>query len=280
MNKVMNGDKLAAAMERFRTGIEALFAGGRVEEFLRFAASFHHYSFSNTLLIFIQRPAATCVAGLRKWNEMGRWVRKGEKGIAILAPVLVKKKFTVIDETTNTEREEEREVLVGFKWVYVFDVAQTEGKPLPRLVEHVTGESHADLFDRLAAASPVPVRLGDTGAANGYFDKLRNEIVVSPHLPGNMRIKTLLHEIAHAVAHGRDGEYRDDAYSMGEVVAEGAAFLAAAQLGLDTAEYSLGYVASWGKDLKAILAAGEKMMRVARQIIERVEKTLVRQQVA
>lgn len=276
MNKVMNGDKLAAAMEQFRKGIEALFAGGRVEEFLRFAASFHQYSFFNTLLIFLQRPTAARVAGLRKWNEMGRRVRKGEKGIAILAPVLVKKKFTVIDETTGAEREEEREVLAGFKQVYVFDVAQTEGKPLPRLAEHVAGKSHAHLFDRLIAASPVPVRLGNTGAANGYFDSAQNEIVISPALAGNMKIKTLLHEIAHAVAHGKDGEYRGDEYRIGEVVAEGAAFLAAAQLGLDTAGYSLGYIAGWGKDLKTILAAGEKMMRVARKIIEQIEKTAAR----
>lgn len=268
-------EKLRAALERFRAGIEAIFADGRVEEFFRFANAFRRYSFHNAALIFAQRPDATLVAGIRKWNELGRRVRKGERGIMILAPVLVKKTVTV-EDADGQAREEEREVLAGFKQVYVFDVAQTEGKPLPAnpfasQVRPLEGEDEAGLFERLAAASPVRVEFGETRPAEGWWDPRLNKIVIGQHLSPAMRVKVILHELAHCLAgHGTpaDGEQERD---LREVVAEGAAYLAAQALGLDTADYSLGYVASWGKDMRKILTAGERIFATAEKVLALVE---------
>jgi len=266
-------EKLRKALERFRREIEKVFADGRAAEFLRFAARFRRYSFHNTMLIYLQRPDATWVAGLRTWNELGRRVRKGERGIVIFAPVLVRQRLTVSRD--GEEREEEREVVVGFKAVRVFDVSQTEGRPLPEnpfALRALEGEDEAGIFARLAGKSPLPIRFEPTLPAEGYLDPDAGEIVLGEHLSPAMRTKVLLHELSHYFAGHGSGEGGEEERDMMEVVAEGAAFLAAEALGLDTSSYSLGYVAGWGRDFKKILSAGRRIFEVAEKVLVLAEE--------
>ncbi len=265
----MSGQKarFLKAAEEFRGKIEELFASGRVKEFLEFLGRFRKYSFQNMLLVFIQRPDATRVAGLRTWNKLGRRVKKGERGIRIMAPVFAKKK----DRPTEDENpRDEHDAVVYYRMVSVFDVGQTEGDDVPVLSRPLETAHAGGLLDKLIRVSPVPVQLLElrAGGPNGWYVPQDKRIVVSSVLARDMQVKTLLHEMAHALS-DPDGVAADSAIQ--EVVAEGAAHLVAGHLGLDTAAYSVGYVAAWGKDLEKILEAGDRMISVAGQILDRLE---------
>jgi len=175
--------------ERLVEGVKKVLESESFKEFLQFSARFHRYSFNNTLLIWCQRPHATRVAGMKAWNSMGRHIRKGEKGIAIFAP-LMKKVRTAQDEAggnagSETEPETEDERLMGFRAVYVWDVEQTDGKPVPELETEapvMDGDPEA-LFARILQASPVPVEYEDIkGKARGYYMPKEQKIVLSTRL--------------------------------------------------------------------------------------------------
>jgi len=272
-------DKVKALFERLKTGVQEIITGGRLEEMARFMARFHKYSFGNVLLILIQKPDAALCAGYKTWEKMGRHVKKGEKGIAIFAPRTYRKE--IVDEETG-EVTDVITGLAGYKIVHVFDVSQTEGKPLPLPEEPELGDTAAgrDLYGRLlAVAGELSVAVKTEQIANGargYFTPDKNEIVLSEDLRGDMRPQVLLHELAHVLAF-RLGEQqrtkkRDAEYVKGEVIAEGAAFIAAARFGLDVEEASFDYVASWAGDAEKVIAWGEAVQRVARELINRVEK--------
>lgn len=272
-------EKVKALYERLKTGVQQVIASGRLQELARFMAKFHKYSFGNTLLILLQKPDASLVAGYKAWEKMGRHVKKGEKGIAIFAPRTYKKE--IIDEETG-EVTDVITGLAGFKVVHVFDVSQTEGKPLPLLKESELDDTAAgrDLYGRLLAVAnelSVTVRTEQiANGARGYYSPDKNEIVLSEDLRGDMRPKVLLHELAHALAF-RLGEQKrtkrqDAEYVKGEVIAEGAAFIAAARFGLDIEKVSFDYVAGWAGDTEKVILWGEAVQKVARELIDRVEK--------
>ncbi|MBW3019565.1 hypothetical protein KY329_05270, partial [Candidatus Woesearchaeota archaeon] len=258
-------------------GVKKVLASDNFKELLRFSAKFHKYSFGNTLLIWIQRPLASHVAGIKVWNSLGRHVIKGEKGIAIFAPVTKKFKSEKQDvflsvETPETSEHYEKERLLGFRAVYVWDIEQTEGKPVPSLKTEApvaTGDPEM-LFTRILTASVVPVGFEDiTGKAKGYYLPKEKRIVLSLKLSPEEKPKTLLHELAHHLSltqANKEGKDKKDR-PQEEVIAEGAAFMAAAYFGLDSSCYSFPYVASWGQDVEKILSAGTSMRTVAHQLI-------------
>ncbi|MCL6557572.1 MAG: ssDNA-binding domain-containing protein [Firmicutes bacterium] len=277
--KIQNGknEKVQALFERLKEGVQEVVASGRIAEMFAFWSRFHKYSFGNVLLIFAQKPDATHCAGYRTWQKCGRQVKKGEKGIAIFAPLAYRQEVT--DEETGETVTRTR--LGGFRVVHVFDVSQTEGEPLPGMSEAPAADTRAgrDLFDRLvevAAGMGVIVMEDRTGAAKGYYDRSRNLIALSETLAGDEKAAVLLHELAHALAH-RLGEQKahkkrgDQEYARGEVIAEGAAYIAACHFGIDPGESSFEYVAGWAKDPEKVLAWGDAVRRVAGELISLVE---------
>jgi antirestriction protein ArdC len=266
-------EKVRELYERLKTGVQDVLASGRIEEVLKFQAKFHKYSFGNIMLIMHQMPEATVVAGFNRWKELGRYVNKGEHGIRIFAPCPYRK--TVVDEETGEETEK---TITYFKVVTVFDVSQTSGKPLPGLEdesgpvrETIAGEA---LYNRLLAVSLVPVRFGEC-RGDGYYSIDKREIVLAAGLKGDQRAGTLLHELAHALAF-QTGEQRrhrrsgDEEYVKGEIVAEGAAFVAGSYFGVEVPG-SFDYVAGWGKKPEVVIKWGEAVQRVAARLIELVE---------
>jgi hypothetical protein len=233
------GGRRQEAREQLERAVEALARSEGWRAWIRTRATFRRYSLQNTILIAMQRPDATCVAGYRAWQRLGRQVRRGERGIPILAPMTCKEK----DDDGN----ETGEVRTVFRPVWVFDVSQTVGDPLPEPpCEPITGGSHAGLLPRLEAyAAGIGYRLAcePTGsAALGYCDTRARRIVVAPDQPANARVRTLIHELAHALGVG----YAEYGREAAEVIVESAATIACASAGLDTRGESVPYIAGWG----------------------------------
>lgn len=227
-------------------------------------AKFHRYSFGNCMLIAMQCPHASEVAGFHRWRELGRKVRKGERGIRILAPMVVKRR-------ESDESDETGETLVTFRGVSVFDISQTDGEPLPAppAGEPLTGDSHAEYLERLTAWAHqrgITVRLEPIdGAARGYWQESERLIVIDPDGPANRHVRTLVHELAHSLG----TTYREYGREIAEVLTETAAYIVCGAIGLDTAGESVPYVAGWGEsgsDLKAIREHAERVDAIAREL--------------
>ena len=270
--------KMKEYHEKLVQGVKKVLESKEFKEFLRFSAQFHRYSFGNTLLIWCQRPQATRVAGMKAWNFIGRHVKKGEKGIAIFAPLIKTIRESKAEATANakTNPENKAERLIGFKAVYVWDIEQTDGKPVPKLKTEaptMNGDPTV-LFTKILQASPIPVEYEEIkGKARGYYMPTEKKIVLSNNLKSEEKCKTLLHELAHHLSFSKldkestNGKDRPTE----EVVAEGAAFMAGAHVGLNSAGYSFPYVASWTGDAEKVLVAGNAIRKVAIQLIELVE---------
>jgi antirestriction protein ArdC len=231
------------------------------KRFAEVRGAFHRYSFGNCMLIAMQAPEATRVAGFRKWQELGRQVRKGETSIRIMAPHTYK----------GVDDNGDEEMRVYFRAVAVFDLAQTDGEPLPEIpYEPLTGDSHAELIPRLEAfAGSIgwTVEAGETGNADGYAAPKEQRIRISEQISEpNRRVRTLVHELIHALGVGY-GQYGRE---VAEVLTETAAFVACRSLGLDTGGMAVPYVASWGAsdDLDAIRTYADIVDTMARQIEE------------
>ena len=288
--------------KRLVDGVKKVLESESFAEFMRFSARFHRYSFVNTLLIWLQRPHATRVAGIKTWNSLGRYVKKGERGIVIFAPLIKREKKPVAELLGNAKADvrtvaraeaevekelaglngiEEQEVmeverLVGFRAVHVWDIEQTEGKPLPELKTEtpvMDGDPEV-LFVRILKASTVPVEFRELkGKANGYYMARDRKIILAVGLKTEQKVKTLLHELAHHLIHSglSDAELAGIDRHTEEVIAEGAAFIASAHFGLDSSGYSFPYVAAWGQDVERVLKTGKTMRMVAVRLIELVE---------
>ncbi len=245
------------------------------QQALAVAARFHDYSFSNTQLIWAQSLARgftpSRVAGYRAWQELGRHVRRGEKGLQILAPVT--RKIT----PENGEDEERR--VVGFRVVHVFDLAQTEGEPLPEVsVALVEGDlpSHWDQVSGLIIGAGFDLQVADIerlGEANGITDWQQRDVIVRASLPGAQRFKTAVHELAHVRLHEPTSDGRPSCRGIVEVEAESVAYMVCAALGIDSAGYSLPYVASWsGGDITKVTATANRVIGCARQVLTQLEQ--------
>lgn len=259
-------ERTQAAFDLLCEGIRAVYASERWESWLQSLSKFYDYSLGNTILIAMQMPTATHVASFRSWRrDFNRYVRKGERGIAILVPMLVKEK--------DGDADEERRRLVGFRVGYVFDVSQTDGEPLPTLVDEVEGdvERYPAILDAIRAVSAYPVEFVSDlpEGTNGFFR--RGELVaIREGMSEGQTVKTALHELAHSRLHDGDpmAEGMPDR-AMREVQAESVAYAVSAALGLDTSGYSFGYVASWA------VGKTDEEMRACLQVVRDAAKAMV-----
>ena len=298
---ILNGkdsvERMKEITDRLETGIQQLFDSDRYKAYLTTMAKFHNYSFNNTLLIAMQ--GGQLVAGFNKWKDtFHRTVKKGEKGIKILAPApyKVKQKMEkldeqgkpILDKDGKPLTEEKTVQIPAFKVVSVFDVSQTEGEPLPSIaVNELSGsvQDYQDFFKALEQASPVPIGFEDIeGGAHGYFHLLDNRIAIQEGMSQLQTIKTAIHEIAHAKLHTIDPNTpeqsnRPDSRTR-EVQAESVAYAVCQHYGLDTSDYSFGYVAGWssGKDLKELKASLETIRATAHELITTIDGHLAQLQ--
>ena len=289
-------EKMKEITDRLEQGIQDLFESDRFKEYLQVMSKFHNYSFNNTLLIAMQKPDATLIAGYNSWkNLFGRQVSRGAKGIKVIAPspYKVKKEIDKIDPKTQkpvTDKngkpvKEETEVTVpAFKVVSVFDVSQTEGKELPSIgVDELTGdvEQYADFFKATEQASPAPVGFEKIeSGAKGYYSQTDKRIAINEGMSELQNLKTLIHEIAHAKLHDIDlnapAEEQADRPDRRtrEVQAESIAYAVCQHYGLDTSDYSFSYVAQWssGRELAELKASLETIRSTASELIKDIDK--------
>ena len=289
-------EKIKEITDRLEQGIQDLFDSDRFKEYLQVMSKFHNYSFNNTLLIAMQKPDATLVAGYNSWkNLFGRQVARGAKGIKVLAPspYKVKREVDKIDPTTQKPVigkdgkpvKEETEITVpAFKVVSVFDVSQTEGKELPTIgVDELTGdvEQYADFFKAATQASPAPVGFEKIeSGAKGYYSQTNKRIAINEGMSELQNLKTLIHEIAHAKLHdidlnapAKEQADRPDRRTR-EIQAESIAYAVCQHYGLDTSDYSFSYVAQWssGRELAELKASLETIRSTASELIKEIDK--------
>ena len=254
-------ERMSQALEKLMDGVKEIFESGRFDEYIKALSRFPNYSINNCILIASQDPNASYVCGYKAWQkDFNRTVNKGEKGIMILAPIkgtvnMLQQVFDedgnkVLKEDGSPETEKVEREYLSFRPVYVFDVKQTTGDPLPSLVTILdkSVDDYEKLKSVLIQVSPVPISFeGFKGDANGYYSPGEKRIVVKDNLPELQTIKTMIHEIAHAsLGHGGKFDLWDT--QTKEVQAEAVAFWVSEMLGLDTSEYSFGYISGWSKD--------------------------------
>ena len=289
-------EKLKEITDRLEQGIAELFDSERYREYLKVMSKFHNYSFRNTVLIAMQKPDATFVAGYNSWkNSFQRQVLKGEKGIKVIAPspYKVKREMEKIDPKTQKPimgkdgkpMTEEVEVTIpAFKVVSVFDISQTEGRELPTIgVDELTGnvEKYPQFFKAVEQASPVPVGFEKIeGGAHGYYHLEDKRIAVNEGMSELQNLKTLIHEISHAKLHDVDlnapAEQQADRVDRRtrEVQAESIAYTVCQHYGLDTSDYSFAYVAGWssGRELAELKASLETIRSTASELIAEIDR--------
>ena len=293
-------DQLKEITERLEQGVKDIFTSEMYTKYLLTMSKFHNYSFNNTLLIAMQCPDATLVAGYNAWkNKFNRYVKKGEKGIQIIAPAPVKEReerekidkdtgLTVLNESGEPEIEVVERVIPRFRVTTVFDYAQTDGEPLPTLeVNELTArvKDYTLLKEAIEQVSPVPIHFGEIeGNAKGYYSHMDKEICVRADMGESQTIKTMIHEVAHAMLHDSDqmkqrGEEKDQLTK--ETEAESIAFTVCSALGIDTSDYSFPYVASWasGKELKELKDSMDTIRLTAADFLEKLETAVAERSV-
>ena len=281
-------DRIKELTDKLEAGIKEVFTSGCYREYLSVMNKFHSYSYNNSLLILMQKPEASYVAGYKTWETLGRHVKKGEKGITILAPCPYKSVnyVDVIEpDTGQVKRDEQGNVMkerkeisrASFKAISIFDISQTEGKPLPELVKELQGEipNYKVLMDSVREVAPVPIRFEAWNETKkGHYDLGKKEIVIKSGMSELQTVKTAIHEIAHSILH-KDQSYVKDKSTM-EVQAESISFIVCQHLGLDTSEYSFGYLAGWSsnKDLPELKSSLQTIQKTAHEVIGQLDKAI------
>ena len=265
--------KLRALTEKLENGVKEVFDSDNYKEYLRTMSKFHNYSINNSILIASQCPVATYVCGYRTWEkEFNRHVNKGEKGIMIYAPRIYKKK----DEDGNEED------ITVYRATYVFDISQTSGDELPNLIENLNEDVRDDqrIKKALIRVSPTPIDFEPIErSANGYFSPKEERIVIDSSLSELQTVKTMIHEIAHAtLKHGTKESVSNR--STNEVQAESIAYLVTGMIGLDTSDYSFGYISSWSsdKEISELKDSLEVITDTSNSIFEGLKTELTKEQ--
>lgn len=288
-------DRVKAITDKLEAGIAALFQSETYKAYLSTMAKFHNYSLNNTLLIAMQRPDATLVAGYQAWQKQHqRHVKKGEKGIQIIAPspYKAKKEREVLDPVTGRPKLDAqgrpvREIVEveypAFRVATVFDVSQTEGKELPSLgVDELTGkvDSYGKLLSALTETCPVPIGFEQIeSGAKGYYHTTEHRIALQEGMSEAQTVKTLIHEMAHQRLHSHEKEKpREERLSARskEVEAESVAYTVCQHFGIDTSDYSFGYIAGWssGKETAELKESLGKIRDAASEMITEIEAKL------
>lgn len=272
-------NKTKELYQKVVTGIENIISSGEYEKFLRFSRNFHNYSFNNWILIFSQMENASKVAGFKKWESLGRKIKKGSKGIMIMYPMKqtytkkIKGQESLISETDEDSVSDEKIEFLTYRPTYVYDVSQTTGKPLPMETKYLNSCSKEELFTFLKSFSKYPVLEQEIeSGARGYWDTINKHIVLEKTLSTDDKVSVLLHEITHSLYDDFDyKEHRD----LSEIFVESVAFIVADYFGLDTSMCSFNYITKWAKgDIKPILELGSKIQKTSKDFIEKLEKQL------
>ena len=289
--------QLKEITERLEKGVQELFTSEKYMEYLRVMSQFHNYSFSNTLLIAMQKPDATLVAGYGAWQKkFERNVMKGEKAIKIFAPAPRKveverdvidpdTKRPVLDENGEPKKETVTIQKPYFKVTSVFDVSQTDGKPLPELatVQDLTGsvEGYSMFFEALRRTSKVPMDFETIeGDSHGYYHQVEKRIAIAEGMSEAQNVKTAIHEIAHSRLHDVDMADAENGVMVDrrtrEVQAESVAYTVCQRYGIETSEYSFGYIAGWsnGREMKELRSAMEVIRREADSMIKEIDANI------
>ena len=292
-----NAQQVREITDKLEQGIKELFESERFKEYLRTMSNFYNYSFNNTLLIAMQKPEATYVAGYTSWQRnFDRQVMKGEKGIKILAPAPYKAQVEcekldqktqkpILDADGKPVTETVEVLRPAFKVVSVFDVSQTDGKELPDIiVDELKGtvENYEAFFDALKQESPVPISFEDIpGGAKGFFSPVESRIAIQESMSEIQTVKTAIHEIAHAKLHAfkpdekAAPEDKKDRHTK-EVEAESVAYTVCQRYGIETSDYSFGYIAGWssGKETKELKSSLDTIRKTAAEMIEGIDAKL------
>lgn len=256
-------ERVKALLNQLEDGIKNLFESEKYKEYLDVMSRFHNYSCNNLMLIYMQYPQATNIAGYESWKRsFNRHVKKGEKAIKIIAPEFVKKEIETVrrdsagdivyDSNGNPVKDKKIQEYINYHITSVFDVSQTEGEELPSIT-HKLNSDVAD-FDTLVKAiedvSPVPVHIKSyEGKSNGYYDLKKREIYIQQDMSETQIIKTMLHEVAHSILHDKEtGRYSMADAQTKEVQAESVAYCVSNYLGIDSGSYSFGYIAGWSRN--------------------------------
>lgn len=286
---------LKALTEQLEKSIQDFMESEKYKAFLSSMAKFHNYSLNNQILIAVQKPDSTLCAGYTTWQKQNRYVKKGEKGIRIICPAPYKKEYLkdVIDKTTGkpellpdgkAKQEIVQKVIPFFKVGYIYDISQTEGQPLPEIADILEGdldEGLKSLKEAMLQASPVPVCFQPIdGETNGFYSPAAGEIVVDSTLSEKQSLKTLIHETAHALLHNPEASSSQSTRETKEVEAESVAYVVCQYFGLDTSDYSFGYIAGWssGKGTPELKASLENIRNTSNEIISNVEQILIKKE--
>ena len=287
-------DKVKEITDKLEAGIQALFESEAFKNYLKTLSKFHDYSLNNTILIAMQKPDATLVAGYTAWQKnFGRQVQKGETGIRILAPTPYKKQMEVdrLDPVTQqpvlnpdgSTAKDLKEIMVpAFKVVNVFDVSQTDGKPLPTIgVDELSGNvtNYEMFFEALKRACPVPIGFENIASgAKGYFHTVEQRIAIQEGMSEVQTVKTLIHEMAHQKLHSIDPKHLPPeeprlTRNAKEVEAEAVAYTVAQHYGIETSDYSFAYIAGWshGKETPELKASLDRIRKAADEMITSID---------
>lgn len=285
--------KVKEITDKLEAGLKELFESEKYKSYLSTMSKFHNYSFNNTLLIAMQKPEATLVAGYQAWQKnFERHVNKGEKAIRILAPAPYKIKEErdkldpvtgemMFDENGMPQKEETEVTIPAFRAVSVFDVSQTDGKPIPELEVNEllsTVEGYEDFVQALMNISPVPIAFVDIpGDSKGYFSTAEKRIAVQENMSESQTLKTMVHEVAHSMLHDKEVNQSMDIpvkdRNTKEVEAESVAFTVCQHFGIDTSDYSFGYIAGWssGRNMKELKSSLDTIRKTASELITGIE---------
>lgn len=274
----MNGKTIQEIMQELQAGVHDFFQSEAYRAYLRVASKFHTYSVNNVMLILRQKPDATCIAGYRAWQEkFHRHVKKGEKAIKIIAPIVQKK--------NEDDEGSEEQIIKAFKIISVFDVSQTEGESLPEFpIYKLSGDFDNFIIfrDAIVKIAGCPVKFKKIGGAeNGHYNLIEQEIVISNELSQEQTIKTMIHELVHARLHSLMRTTECDVV-QDELEAESIAYVVCSHFNLDTSDYSFGYLVNWGsKQTSARLTKSlTTIQQTASTIIDEIENQFLLQRQA
>ena len=281
-------EKVEQLIQDLEHGLEEFIKGDKYKEYLNAMSKFNNYSARNIILILSQNPQATHVASYGTWKKLGRQVERGSKGLGIFVPMKFDKdiEMTKIDPKNNKPMldKEGKEVKENMKQSYlsfgkrsVFDVSQTDGKELPSIANDLQGDvNNYDLFfNSLKGISNVPIDFEDIAltGVKGYYHKTENRIAIKKGMSEAQTIKTAIHELSHAEIHNLK-KHEDIEITTKEVEAESIAYLVCKNYGLDTSDYSFGYITNWNnrKDNKIVLDSLETIRKQSTSIIDRIDE--------
>lgn len=269
-------EKMKQTLDKLEAGVIEFFTSEKYITYLQVMSKFHTYSANNQVLIAMQMPDATAVAGYNSWiRNFDRHVKRGEKSITILAPMKVKIKIDTDRRDADGKIIQEERETIKFRPVSVFDVSQTEGKPLPEIITELTGDvsRYEQLLYAARQAAPYPIEIGAVeGSAKGWCNFTQEKIIIKEGMSEAQTLKTAFHETAHARIHSDSDKSREQK----EVEAESIAYVVCSHFGLDTSDYSFGYVATWAgrQDINLLKQSLQTISQTAKAIITDVERAM------